>query len=466
MTAVLEVPVEDVVPHPDNVRADVGNVDELAASVAEQGVLQPLTVVGIDAYRESNPTRIGDPAGRWVIIAGHRRLAAARLAQLATVPIIVRDDLAGAETATTAMIVENVQRAGLTPLEEARAFGRLRDTGWSQRQIAKATGVSHGQVAKRLSLLRLPDQVAEALNAGRLSVADALTLLELPDEELAEAWTTSTKETWRRVGDVVASFNNRRTAEVAAAKLRSSLSERGVEVVDEVTAMFGHDAWRHRMPGGTTLADIDDPSEVVAVVWTTNAGADAHYYRRTLPPPADGTETTTTETTATAITRPAFNRWGASVGSTAAEDEQAAREAGVVRGQACARLLAGDLTAEFAAELLADALCSPYLVEGCPGTVAEWLDADLDDDYDVEDWLVDQGNAGGAAAIQAAVALVLADLERGLTGHGYRGHGPWSGRETRHVRRLINHAGHAPSAYELAQLAAADKALQAQDGGR
>ncbi|HET8642564.1 MAG TPA: ParB/RepB/Spo0J family partition protein [Pseudonocardiaceae bacterium] len=461
----LEVPVQDVVAHPDNVRADVGDVDELAASVTEQGILQPLTVVGIDAYLASNPTRTDNlDAGRWVVIAGHRRLAAARLAQLATVPIIVRDDLAGAETATTTMIVENVQRAGLTPLEEARAFGRLRDTGWSQRRIAKATGVSHGQVAKRLSLLRLPDQAAETLHTGRLSVADALTLLELPDDELSEAWTTCTTETWRRAGDVVASFTNRRTAQAAAAKLRDTLNERGIEIVDNDT-MFGHDAWRHRMPWGTTLADIDNPSAVVAVVWTTNAGADALYYHRTIPAPTDRTEpTTAAENTATEITRPAFNRWGASVGSTPAEDEKAARDAGTARAQACARLLAGELTAEFAAELLADALCTPFVVEGDGATAAELLGVELDDDTNAEDWLVDQGNTGGRTTIRAAIALVLADLERGLAGRGYRAHGPWTGRETRHVRRLINKTGHEPSAYELAQLAAADKAHE--DGGR
>lgn len=161
-------------PADDNVRRDLGDLTELAESIRAQGVLQPLLV-----------NDAGD--GTFLIVAGHRRHGAARLAGRVAVPCMVRslDEIARVE----AMIVENIQRSGLTPLEEASAYHRLTElTGLGQRAIGTRLGRSQAHVSKRLALLDLPDTAQEALDAGELTLegAQALTRLKEHPARVAE----------------------------------------------------------------------------------------------------------------------------------------------------------------------------------------------------------------------------------------------------------------------------------------
>ncbi len=154
-----------------NIRASLGDLSEMADSIREVGVLQPITVV---------------PKGddRYEVVFGHRRLAAAELAELAEVPAIVRAPVEEPER-VTAMIVENLHREDLTPLEEARAYQTLVGLKLSQRAIAKKVGTSQANVSKRLSLLTLTPQAIDALDSGRISVEDALHLAKLADQPSA-----------------------------------------------------------------------------------------------------------------------------------------------------------------------------------------------------------------------------------------------------------------------------------------
>lgn len=168
-----KVPISHVFPHPGNVRANVGDVKDLAASIREQGIIQPLIV----AVRDG---------GGLVLIAGHRRLAAAKLAGLKSVPVVVRRDLTANEI-FQAMLVENLHRVDLSPLEEARALGRLVAAGIPQKDLARRIGRSAAHVSTRLLLNDLPDEVRGRLTAKEITLGEAQRIaLELKGRPLGE----------------------------------------------------------------------------------------------------------------------------------------------------------------------------------------------------------------------------------------------------------------------------------------
>jgi ParB family chromosome partitioning protein len=165
------LPVDRVLANPANPRAVFGEaeIEDLARSIAEHGVVQPVVV---------RPTRDGN----YEIIAGERRWRAARRAGLAEIPAIVRD--VDDRTALEIAIVENVQRTDLNPIEEARGYQQLLDEhGYSQADLARVIGKSRSHVANTLRLLRLPEPVRAMLVDGRLSAGHARTLITVEDPE-------------------------------------------------------------------------------------------------------------------------------------------------------------------------------------------------------------------------------------------------------------------------------------------
>ncbi|MGA9761221.1 MAG: ParB/RepB/Spo0J family partition protein [Gaiellaceae bacterium] len=145
----------------------------LAASVRAQGLLQPLLV---RARKD----------GGYELIAGERRLRAAREARLATVPAVIRE--ADDRESVVLGLVENVAREQLSPLEESRAYAVLLDEfGLALGEIADRVGRSKPSVSNRLRLLELPDEVLEMLSAGALSEGHARAILALPDNEARKA---------------------------------------------------------------------------------------------------------------------------------------------------------------------------------------------------------------------------------------------------------------------------------------
>ena len=170
---VLEVPVGDIVPNPRQPRTTLtsASLAELAASIREHGLIQPLIV-----------TR-GLPTDRapYQLIAGERRWRAAEMAGLATVPVLVKE--ATPQQSLELALVENIQRADLNPLEEAEAFQALMsDFRLSQQEVAIRVGKSRVAVANTVRLLRLPDQVKALLATGVLSEGHARALLSLEDD--------------------------------------------------------------------------------------------------------------------------------------------------------------------------------------------------------------------------------------------------------------------------------------------
>ena len=164
------LPVEQLTPGPFQPRRrfDQEELRELAESVREQGVIQPILV------------RRAPDGDKYQIIAGERRWRAAQLAQLHEVPVLIRefDD----QTAMEIAIVENVQRRDLTPLEEAEGYRRLiEEYSHSQEDIARAVGKSRSHVANTLRLLNLPDEVRVLVEDGQLTAGHARALLSAED---------------------------------------------------------------------------------------------------------------------------------------------------------------------------------------------------------------------------------------------------------------------------------------------
>jgi ParB family chromosome partitioning protein len=171
--------------NPHNPRVDAGDVVDMAASIAAVGVLEPLLVAHASAMQASDDSLPLIAADDFIVIAGHRRLEAAKLAGVTTVPCIVRDDLVGPE-ADIAMIVENVHREDLTPVEEARSYQRLVDVhGKSQRDIAGLVGRNQSHISKRLQLLALPADLQAKVGTDQLSIDDAVTIAKVADNPAA-----------------------------------------------------------------------------------------------------------------------------------------------------------------------------------------------------------------------------------------------------------------------------------------
>jgi len=171
---VVEAPIGSIAPNPHQPRSTIRDQDllELAASIEEHGVIQPLIV-----------TRAPDG---YQLIAGERRWRAARLAGLSAVPIVVKD-VAPSEMLELAL-VENLQRSDLNPLEEAVAYRQLtEDFGLTQEQVARRVGKSRVAVSNTLRLLKATPAVQEALAGGKISEGHGRALLGLEKAEAQDA---------------------------------------------------------------------------------------------------------------------------------------------------------------------------------------------------------------------------------------------------------------------------------------
>lgn len=161
------VPIEKVIPNPKQPRQDFAksDLDDLANSIREKGIIQPLIVrrdpVKVDCYQ---------------IVAGERRWRAAQIAQVHDIPVLIRElsDLEVLELA----IIENIQRADLNAVEEALGYRQLMDSfGHTQEKMAEALGKSRSHIANLLRLLNLPDDVLGLLREGKLSAGHARALV-------------------------------------------------------------------------------------------------------------------------------------------------------------------------------------------------------------------------------------------------------------------------------------------------
>lgn len=157
----VDMRVTDITPDPQNPRDDVGDVTELANSMASAGLLQPIVVRRHE--------------GRHLVVAGHRRLAAAQMLKWPTVPTIIRTDMRP-DAVLAAMLIENGQRTDLDPIEEARALSKLKaqmGAGTTDADLSRRIGRPQTHVASRLILLTLPIEDQEEIRAGSMTLTEA-----------------------------------------------------------------------------------------------------------------------------------------------------------------------------------------------------------------------------------------------------------------------------------------------------
>ena len=175
MSRMAEIEIADIIPNPTQPRTqfDEEALDELADSIRQLGVIQPVTV------KKGN-------GGKYIIISGERRWRAARQAGLGQVPVHVRE-MSDAEVMAAALI-ENLQREDLNPMEEAQALQQLRETlKLTQEALAARLGKSRPAIANALRLLQLSPAAQDDLHHGRLSAGHARCLLALGNDERALA---------------------------------------------------------------------------------------------------------------------------------------------------------------------------------------------------------------------------------------------------------------------------------------
>lgn len=175
--AVFHIEVDKIVPNPEQPRRhfDEEALRELAGSIREFGIIQPLVVSKVSKENE-NGTEV-----YYELIAGERRLMAAKMVGLRTVPVIVKHISVKQEKLELA-IIENIQRSDLNPVEEARAYSRLQDEfRMTQREIASRLGKSRETVANAMRLLNLPSEIQIALETGQLNESQARLLLQIDD---------------------------------------------------------------------------------------------------------------------------------------------------------------------------------------------------------------------------------------------------------------------------------------------
>lgn len=200
---VLDLPLAKILPNPSQPRVqfDGAKLSELTASIRENGVLQPILV-----------KKVGE---EYQVIAGERRLRAARAAEMATIPAIVAETKSKSDELEWALI-ENLQRDDLNIMEEAAGYKRLAETyGYTQQDIATRVGKDRSSVANTLRLLTLPESIRDRIIDGRLSAghARALLAIDVPHEQLRLA---------RRIMDEDLSV--RRTEEIVYGRKKRVLS--------------------------------------------------------------------------------------------------------------------------------------------------------------------------------------------------------------------------------------------------
>lgn len=156
------LPLALLTPHPNNVRKSIGDVSELAASIRQNGLVQPIVVTQLPTHKD-----------RYLILAGHRRAKAAERIGLKQVPCVVRHDVGHLADHLALMLVENCQRTNLGPVEKAEAIRELMDLGLTQAEVARTTGMHASTVNSLILINELDEQALEAVKAGDITVGAA-----------------------------------------------------------------------------------------------------------------------------------------------------------------------------------------------------------------------------------------------------------------------------------------------------
>lgn len=425
---VSTVPLQETAEHPDNPRDELGDLSELAASISAIGILQPLVVAPAGVFLASHPQhrdRLGD--AQYVVLAGHRRRAAAEIAEVDDLPAVVRDDLAGATESAETFLHENLGRRDLAPLEEARGFQLLADLKVPQTTIAKRLGVSQAHVSKRLSLLRLPTRVQDAIRQGDFTVANALVLAGQPTDDREEIFDLAMR---RRIpiDHAAREVARHRQAEQQRVKAEARAKREKVPVI-EPSEEFGLDTYRHRVREKDEIDKAREAGTLVAAV--TDNGLE--YYN----------------------TKPRRDPYA----EAEAREERNRTIAMKARAETGALLVSSPPGAQQLRDELARGVLLGIDYANSLKLAHRWLGGTLGDQVkDPYAWR--ESLRSPAQITHAAWAMTLANEEVRAR---YR-NGAWTEREKEWIERLQRDAGYTPTDWELKRLDALD-ALDADYSG-
>ncbi|MCO4276109.1 ParB/RepB/Spo0J family partition protein [Pseudarthrobacter sp. HLT3-5] len=217
-----EIHIDQLIPHPQNVRKSLGNVVDMANSITAQGIIQPLTVT-------QHPEKEGD----FLIIAGHQRRAAAALANLDVLPCIVDPSLDTLEKQLLAMLAENTHRNDLTPVEESAGYQQVFDLGVPVKLLAQKAGRSQSHIRKRLLLNKLPEEAKVKLEDRTLNIDQGLVLVDFADNEEATGNLLAAAASGRDWSFTVAQEVRKRDAPGQVKALEAELKEAGAKFVPD-----------------------------------------------------------------------------------------------------------------------------------------------------------------------------------------------------------------------------------------
>jgi ParB family chromosome partitioning protein len=178
--AIFWVDVEKIDPNPYQPRRDFNEdgLRDLAESIRQYGVLQPLTVTRNEETKDDGGLKV-----YYELIAGERRLRAAKMANLSQVPVTIRDEKEDAEVKLELAIIENLQREDLNPIERAEAFNQLSEEfDFTHKEIAGKIGKSREYVSNSMRLLKLPEKIKQAVIAGKITEGHARPIMMLRDK--------------------------------------------------------------------------------------------------------------------------------------------------------------------------------------------------------------------------------------------------------------------------------------------
>lgn len=248
---VVKIRVENIYPHPDNPRKDLGDVTELAESMKKHGVMQNLTVIPASAL-PADPEDQPDADKVSVIsdfhaLIGHRRLEAAKLAGLVEVPCQIRSKISRKEQVGI-MLLENIQREDLTIQEQAQGFQMMLDLGDTEDQIAEKTGFSKSTVRHRLNIAKLDQEKLKEKqqdDAFQLTLKDLYELEKIKDVEMRNEILDKASSSRDIVSRVQNEITNAKKKENAK-KLKTKLKKMGVEKAPEQYSqqMYWYETWR------------------------------------------------------------------------------------------------------------------------------------------------------------------------------------------------------------------------------
>lgn len=213
-------PIALVRPAPDNPRTALGDLEAMAASIRSVGIIQPLTVVPTGELGEDDVEVV-------MVVAGHRRLGAAQLAELEDVPVIVRSDI-DESTRLEMMFDENWHREDLNPIENALSVKLLADAGLKQAEIAERTGVTQPTVSKWMSLLKLPEKAQVWVVEEKMTQEIGVALAGLPTETIIELTEKGPPPDWR-----ITQAKNQIEREKSAAKAKKDVADKGWSVLED-----------------------------------------------------------------------------------------------------------------------------------------------------------------------------------------------------------------------------------------